>query len=50
MGMTTIRRWRGEQPGKSLTAEELKEQEAKSNAKAKGEPKQRATKKEADAK
>lgn len=48
MGMTTIRRWRGEQPGKSLNAEELKQQEAKSNAEA--EPKKRTVKKEGDTK
>lgn len=50
MGMTTIRRWRGEEPGTSLTAEQIAEQEAKSNADAKAEPKKRATKKEAEAK
>ncbi len=50
MGMTAIRRWREEAPGKSLTTEELAKQEAESNAEAKAEPKKRATKKEADAK
>lgn len=50
MGLATIRRWRGEGPGKSLTAEELAKQEAESNAKAKAEPKKRATKKEDEAK
>ena len=48
MGMTAIRRWRGEAPGKSLSAEELFEQEDKSNEKPKAPAKKRATKKDGE--